>query len=134
MNKEKLQKLSDKLLSEGKQYGPSNIYNATQIAKDTEKFYLSKMDDSFILVKFNYPLNENVPFKIIKHSSFQDTLNFILSSVTLYLSSCRKITYKYNDIENIYTSVGPKNRNMMLDIIKDRAFRNYCMGNRLIGK
>ncbi len=109
------------------------LFDPVQVAKETEKFYLSGQITAQILVKFREPVLKNILFKITRKSSYQNTLNNILANIRLYISVLRKIIYTYNG--NTYTRIatGVENLNIITNEIKNDYNRNYILGNNYLG-
>jgi hypothetical protein len=111
-----------------------SLIDRIEIAKQTEKFYLSDRNNSSILVKFNAPIKDDILFKVIRKPSYQETLNFILANIRLYLSICSIIKVETNGSIKEYVGVGVQHRNSIISSIKYKQFTDYTIGNSYIGK
>lgn len=109
------------------------LFNIIEVAKSTEKFYLSELNTSTILVNFNPPINDIISFKVVRKSSYQKTLNYILANIYVYISICNKVQYNNNGKTLEFVAIGISNRNNLVDLLHEKYFRNYIMGNEFLG-
>jgi len=110
------------------------LINMIEVAKATENFYLSNLNTSYILVKFNYPIDETLPFKVIRKISYQETLNYVLANIIIYISVCTKIKTKSNGIEKEFVGIGVQHRNLIIEGITTKQFVNNNIGYSYIGE
>lgn len=111
----------------------TQLVDYVQVARDVEKFYLSGLTTSTIPVTFNSPINQNVPFKIIRKQSYQETLNYILSNIKLYISTVRRIVMSYDNNTITTVGIGAAHTKLVIDAERDRSFRNYILKNEYLG-
>ena len=95
------------------------IVDNVSVAKAVEQFYLSNSNNSTILVQFNAPINDVVSFQVVRQANFQETLNYVLARVYLYVSTCRRIQYTYNGVSTTTVGVGPFQSNLVMKGIND---------------
>jgi hypothetical protein len=112
----------------------NSLINMIGIAKETEQFYLSNSNTSQILVKFNGAIKNNIFFALTRKTSYQETLNYVLANIMLYLSVCTKITVETNGSIKESIAVGVQHKNLIISAIKYKHNADYIMGHSYIGE
>ena len=110
-----------------------SLINMIEIAKQTEVFYLSPLNSSYISVVMNYPINDTVPFKVTRRSSYQATLNQVLANIMIYFSVCSKVIVTANGVIKELVGVGAQHKNLILQEIATKKLANNNIGNSYIG-
>jgi hypothetical protein len=104
------------------------LFDAITLARTVEAFYLSNQSTSFVLVSFAPPIDSVVQFRLKRKGSYSETLGDVLSRVTLYTSTCIKMSYTINGKQHTRIAVGPSHKTSALKDIYDRQHKEYCYG------
>lgn len=109
------------------------ILDLVAIAKEVEKFWFSGENISFIPVSYNPPINQIYNFKVLRESTYLDSLRSVLANICLHLSIMRRIRTSGYTSDNIVVGAGPTHTKLQLEAVNNFAYRAHLMGNISIG-
>lgn len=104
------------------------LFDAVTLARSVEAFYLSSQQTSYVFVTFAPPIDSVVKFRLVRKGTYDETLGDILARVTLYTSTCIKMSYTINGKQHTRIAVGPTHKTSALKEIYERQYKEYYHG------
>lgn len=109
------------------------LVDIMKVTKDTEKFYLSKIEKGILNVQIMDPINNYINLMIKREPSFDKTLQGVFTKLKIYLDNILSI--KINDgniiIQGIANDI--KSSNEFIKYYRIYSYRKYLYGSGISG-
>lgn len=111
------------------------IENLPNIAKNIQTFYMSSRTNMILDIKLLPPFNEILSLNVYKLSSYQETLNNVISRIKLYLAGFSMFITNNKGIEQKMVFNNAQDRYNYIKIYNSKVFNMYLRENQgLSGK